>query len=384
MAIIFFLLALSALVIIHELGHYFAARIFGIGAEEFGFGFPPRIIGIVKDGGKWKIVGGKDQKEYKKTIWSLNWLPLGGFVRIKGEQEGHEHDADSILMKPIWQRVIVIGAGVFMNWLLAATLFTALFAIGTTAYLDALPAGALVQNAAISVTEVLPGSPADTSGIQAGDKIVSLDGTTSKDANSLSSSIGQSGTRVVLLVVNRNGQQKTFSVTPTYLKEVGHTGIGIGLADVGTVSLPFFSAVKNGVLMTWELTKDIVLALGGMLGDLFIHHQVPQDVSGPVGIAVIASDVAKQGIAPFIQFAAILSINLAVINLLPIPALDGGRILFLIIEKIRRKPMKRNVEIGIYNVAFFVLIALVLLVTVHDLGRYGGEIVGGAKSLVGM
>jgi regulator of sigma E protease len=384
MAFIFFLLVLSALVIFHEFGHFFAARIFGIKAEEFGFGFPPRMIGIVKDGKRWKVIGASDTKEYKNTIWSLNWLPLGGFVRIKGEQEDHAHDSDSILMKPIWQRIIVLGAGVFMNWVLATLLFAAIFIAGTPTYLDGLPSGAHVADRSIVVTKVLPNSPAATAGIQLGDKILQLNGATSKDAESVSGGIGAAGTSAITLLITHDGTQKTVTVTPTFIQDVGRTAVGIGLADVGTVSLPPLTAVKDGALMTVTLTKEIVLALGGMLGDLFVHHQVPQEVSGPVGIAVMAGDVAKQGIAPFLQFAGILSVNLAVINLLPIPALDGGRILFLLIEAIRRKPMKRSLEVGIYNIAFLLLIVLVLLVTARDLSRYGGQIIGGAKSLVGM
>jgi len=384
MAILFFILVLSALVIFHEFGHYFAARIFGIKAEEFGFGFPPRIFGIVKDGKRWKIIGARDRKEYKRTIWSLNWLPLGGFVRIKGEQPEHANDSDSILMKPIWQRIVVVSAGVFMNWVLATLLFTTIFIMGTPTYLEDVPRDAQISSQYIAVTRVLEGSPADAAGIKTGDKILQINGAAPKDAATLSEGIGKSDIHPIALSIDQSGTQKTVTITPVYLTEVGHTGIGIGLADIGMVSLPPLTAVKDGALMTVTLTQDIVFALGGMVRDIFIHHEVPQEVSGPIGIAVIAGDIAKQGITPFLQFAGILSVNLAVINLLPIPALDGGRILFLLIEAIRRKPMKRSLEVGIYNIAFLLLIALVLLVTVRDLSRYGGEIVGGAKSLVGI
>jgi regulator of sigma E protease len=133
-----------------------------------------------------------------------------------------------------------------------------------------------------------------------------------------------------------------------------------------------------------SLTKAIILAFIDIFRQLFVSRTVPEDVSGPVGIAVIAGRIAKQGFTPFLQFAGMLSVNLAVINFLPIPALDGGRALFLVIEKLRRKPLSRKLEIGIHNVAFLLLILLIILVTVRDLSRYGGVIVDGVKGIAGM
>lgn len=384
MDFLFFLLFLSLLVIIHELGHFLAARMFGIKAEEFGFGFPPRIFGFVKDGSRWKMIGAKDDAEYSNTIWSLNWLPLGGFVRIKGEQEDGINDRDSIHAKPIWQRIIVIAAGVFMNWMLAFVLFSIVLAVGTLSSLEDLPAGARVTDRAIGITQVLPGSPADRSGLIVGDTVLSMNGVAPTSSMALRDAIQTEKTRELTLVIRRGSEQQTVTTTPAYVSDIQRVGLGIGLTDVGHVSFPLPQAIVNGFSMTLGLTKAIILAFGGILRDLVIHRTVPPDVSGPVGIAVVAGQIVKQGIMPFVQFAAMLSVNLAVINVLPIPALDGGRLVFLVLEKIRRKPMSRKLEIAVHNVAFILLIVLIIAVTARDLSRYGGMIVGGVKGIVGM
>ena len=369
MSFIFFFLALSVLVLIHEAGHYLAARFFGIKAEEFGFGFPPRLLGFVKDHGKWKRVGLKDQGGYPGTIWSINWLPLGGFVRIKGENPGHENETDSLSAKPIWQRLIVMAAGVIMNWLLAIVLFSVVFWVGTTAYLENVPAGAVVRDQAIAITEILPQAPAGAAGLMAGDHILRLNGQDVRTADETRKLIQDQGTNVMHLTLVRDKATQEIDVTPAYLTDIGRTGIGVGLADVGTISLPPLSALRAGTVMTGQLTKAIVIGFGDIIRGLVTQRSVPAGVSGPVGIAIMAKDVAAQGVTPFLQFLGLLSVNLAVLNFLPIPALDGGRAFFLIIEAIRKKPFNRAWEAGMHNIAFLLLLMLIALITVRDLGH---------------
>ncbi len=384
MTLIIFLLVLSVLVLIHELGHFLAAKIFGVKTFEFGFGFPPRALGFVKDRGRWKRVKNGDQTEYKRTIWSINWLPFGGFVRLKGEQEDGIGDADSMAVKPIWQRLIVIAAGVAMNWALAAFLFFIAFSFGVTALLDELPASAKVEGRATVITQVLPSSPASEAGIEAGDEIRAIAGTSPTDEKNARELIGAKGTEPFALKVKRGQQEIDINVSPRVIQEIGKPGLGIGLADVGQVSFAPHQAALQAVYMTYAMTKAVLWAFGGIFKDLLVKQEVTQDISGPVGIAVMTGQVARQGLMPLLQFAATLSVNLAVINFLPIPALDGGRVLFLAIEKIRRRPVSRKLEIAIHNVAFILLILIIVLVTARDLFRYGGMIVGAAKGLVGM
>jgi regulator of sigma E protease len=158
-------------------------RFFGVKAEEFGYGFPPRAIGIVKTAQGWKQVSGRDRAFYKNTIWSLNWLPLGGFVRLKGESGDGEGEPDSFLTKPGWQKFIILAAGVAMNWLLAAVIFSFGFSVGVPAELDGLPNSAIVSNQHIEIVEVVGKSAAETSGLLTGDKILTINGQVPKDAD---------------------------------------------------------------------------------------------------------------------------------------------------------------------------------------------------------
>lgn len=385
MTLIIFLLVLSVLVLIHEAGHYVAARLFGVKADEFGYGLPPRVIGFVRVGKKWKKVGRKDDKEYANTIWSLNWLPLGGFVRIKGENGEGEHDTDSFHVKPIWQRILILAAGVLMNWFLAMVLFSIGLMIGAPAVLDELPPGAVVEKREVTIIEALPGTPAADAGIQAGDVLVRVG---PEDAPSLERArqlIGDQGTRSFTLQIRRDGVDQFINITPVYLEKAQRTGIGVGLVDTGVVRYPFFRAIQGGVLLTWGYTKAVILTFTDLFRELIQGRtDTASQVTGPVGIAVTTGHIAKQGFIALVQFTAILSVNLAVVNFLPIPALDGGRAVFLIVEGFRRKAMNRRTEALIHNISFLILISLILLVTVRDVGRYGGVIIGGLKGLIGM
>lgn len=384
MSLLLFLLVLSVLVLIHEAGHYVAARLFGVKADEFGYGFPPRMIGFVKENGKWKRVGRKDRTAYKNTVWSINWLPLGGFVRIKGEQPGEEDGKDSFHNVSVWKRVIILAAGVTMNWILAIVLFFAVFLVGANTIVDELPAGAIVHDHAVRITQVLKGSPADTAGLLPNDVVVAIDGAVPPTYTDAQKMIAEKGERQIDLTIRRNGTEQHVTATPAFVKEADRVALGIGIADIGKVTLPPGQAFLSAVKVTFGYTKLILFGFGAIFRDLVLGRGVDEGVSGPVGIAVMTGQVAQEGIMPLLQFAAILSINLAVVNFLPIPALDGGRVLFLIIEKARRKPMSRNLEATVHNIAFLVLIGLILLVTVRDIGKFGGVIVDGAKGLVGL
>lgn len=384
MALIYFLIVLSVLVLIHEVGHFVTARLFGVKADEFGYGFPPRILGFVKEKGRWKRVSARDHGSYKNTIWSLNWLPLGGFVRIKGEQADGQNDADSFHTQPAWVRVIILAAGVSLNWILAAVLFSFVFAIGTNAVLEDLPSGAVVTERSIRLTQVMVKSPAEKAGLLPNDIILSIDGVVPVSYEQAGELIGERSEKTFEIQFQRADQTLTAKVTPAYLASLDRKAIGVGLAEVGHVTFPPLTALKVGLTVSVGYTKAIVLTFRDLLKDLVMRRPVAQEFSGPVGIAVLTGQFAEQGIIPLLQFCAILSLNLAVINFLPIPALDGGRVLFLLIEKIRRRPMSRRLEALIHNVAFIILIILILLVTVRDIAHYSGTIVGGLKGLVGM
>lgn len=352
LTIIIFLLVLSVLVFVHEFGHFITAKKSGIRVDEFGFGFPPRLFGIKKG----------------DTIYSVNLIPLGGFVRIKGEDGSGKSDPDSFAAKSIGRRMVIILAGVIMNVVLTAVLLSIGALVGMPRVIDGEIRFGKVRDAQIQVVSILPGSPAERAGIETGDVIISANGKEYIEVEELRAHI--SANSAVNFKLKRNGQELELSASTELLPQVARVGIGVGLLKTGIVSYPWYIAPWKGVSETGFYIKEITFAFGRILGDLFLGQPVSVDLSGPVGIAVIAGKVARLGFIHLLQFAALLSINLAFINVLPFPALDGGRMLFLAIEGAFRKPVSRKVEAIIHNIGFVILIMLVLLVTYRDLVRY--------------
>jgi regulator of sigma E protease len=384
-AIIVFVIILSVIVFIHELGHFMMARYFGVKCDEFGFGLPPRIIGIVKnDENKWEIVKGKSRKEYRRMILSLNWIPVGGFVAIKGENGEDKESTDSFGNRPIWQRISMVSAGVIMNVVLAFAILTFGFLVGLPSVTDNLPAGAQVTDPQIQVFTVLEDSPAGLAGIEPGDTIEEINGTTFTKTEELQAYIQDHQEDEMNIILSRQGDEVSIDVTPVVLEETGEIGVGVGLADIGLVSYPVHWAVIRGAESTIYLTKAVVLAFYELFKNIIVKQEVAVGLSGPVGIAVLTGKFARMGFAYVLQFAALLTINLAVINFLPFPALDGGRVLFLMIEKIRRRPIPQKIEAAIHNTGFLLLLVVLALVTFRDIAQASDKIISGIKSLIGM
>ncbi len=383
-SVIAFLVILSGLVLLHELGHFIVARIFGVKADEFGFGFPPRAIGFVKENGKWKLVSRTDRTRYKNTVWSLNWLPLGGFVRLKGETPEEAGDADSLLAKNGWQKFAILAAGVTMNWLLAAGIFSVGFMIGVPAVVDGLPSSAIVSDTKVQIMNVVPETAAAKAEIRPGDELLSIDEVAIPDAETARTELGARSVEgaELALVVTRGTEQIEIKVRPEYLAQLDRVALGIALADTATVRFPFFVAIGEGVTLSARYTWMIVQGFGQLIRGLF-NGQASAELSGPVGIAVMTGGIVQQGGWAVAQFAAILSLNLAVINFLPIPALDGGRAVFVALEGIRRKKNNIRTEAIVHQIGFLTLMLIVLLVTIQDLRRYGGTIWQGILGLFG-
>lgn len=353
--IIIFVLILLALVLVHEWGHFFAARRLGIGVEEFGFGFPPRLASL----------------EHKGTRFSFNWLPLGGFVKLKGESGSNIQDADSFAAQKPWRRVIVLVAGVTMNIVLAFVLLSAGFMVGVPVSLEESQVSQ-AKDVKIQIAMISENSPAAQAGLAAGDAIISLNGEKLYSLSDIQNYIASHASAPIKVVYERLGEEKSVSVQPVFLPEVPDRAVmGVSLLQTGVLSYPWYEAIWNGAKSTVFLTKEIVFAFAGLFKSLFVNRQVPSDLSGPVGIAVLTGQVVDLGFAYIVQFAALLSINLALINILPFPALDGGRVLFVIIEKIRRKPTDAKVEALIHNLGFAFLMILVVLITYRDIVRLG-------------
>ena len=386
LTIITFILVLSLLVFVHELGHFITARRFGIRAEEFGFGFPPRGVGLYKnDQGKWKIVwGSKEVKDCPTTVYSLNWIPMGGFVKIKGEDGEFETETDSFAGKKIWQRAVVLSAGVSMNVLLAIVLISFGLMIGMPQDLEALAPGAKVESRQIQVIHVLPNTPANKAGVVVGDAIVSIDGQAFSAYQDLQKYVDERTGKNLIYQIKHEGAVKDYPITPEKMAETGRGGIGVALVETGIVRYPWYRAVWEGTKNTFELIGVIITAFYELFKSLILGKGVTAEVAGPVGIAALTGQAARMGFIYLLQFAALLSLNLAIINFLPLPALDGGRVLFLIIEKLKGRPMKREVEAVIHNIGFVLLMVLVTIVTFRDVLKFGDKFIGLWHRIVGL
>ncbi len=380
--IIVFLLVLSVLVFAHELGHFCTARLFGVKAEEFGFGFPPRAIGWYRNRyGKWQKVAGNRSVESleasenealhpaaKATIYSLNWLPLGGFVKIKGENGGDKDEGDSFGSKSIGRRIVILSAGVIMNVILAWFLFSVGYMIGLPQSSDSVSKHARISASQVMVQEVLPQSAAATAGLKAGDAILRINDVGVTSEKILQDAVAASAGKETQLLIDRGGKEQVVKVTPP-VKEGGRATIGIAIYSSGLVSYPFFIAIWEGAKTTGWILQQIVLAFINLFSQIFHGDNVGDQFAGPVGIANITGQAARLGFTYLLQFMALLSLNLAIINILPFPALDGGRIFFLLIEKVKGKPVRKEVEALIHNIGFLLLIALIILITYKDIAK---------------
>lgn len=374
LTLIVFILVLSLLVFVHEMGHFLTARKLGTRAEEFGFGFPPRVWGIYKNReGKWKQVwGGKEVKDVPGTIYSINWIPLGGFVNIKGQDGEHGNDSDSFSSKPIWKRAIMLSSGVIMNIVLAAVLFSIGFMIGLPQGVDNLDERAQVSERKVQIIQVLPDTPAQEAGLKMADIVLSVDGQKfTRDAD-LQAFTGQRQGQELNYKIQRGNEVLDFKISPK-LTEAGEVEIGIGIINTGLVKYPWYLSIWKGIKISIILVWVIIVAFYELIKNLIIGQPVGVDIAGPVGIASMTGQFARMGFVYLLQFTALLSVNLAVINFLPIPALDGGRVLFLIIEKIKGSPIKREVEAVIHNTGFLLLMLLVLFITFKDIARFGDK-----------
>ena len=416
--ILVFIFVLGLLVFVHELGHFVMAKSFKMGVDEFGFGFPPRLVGFKKG----------------DTTYSLNWIPIGGFVKITGENgqlpidemadnyreqakaeeidekalteeatyvkkmfhgfnekdyaalesnrkkyeyladimssEKDKLDKNAFFTKPIWQRFIVLFAGVFMNIVLCAVLLSAGYMIGFPSATGDLPAGAQVSNEQIIVMQTEPDRPAEAAGLQTGDVIKEVNGQPITTVEEFRNATQENEGKAMAMTIKREGETQEISATPEKLDE-GTVGIGAYLTESGLVKLPWYSAIWTGIRQTGMIIYLIFSTLISLVASAFTGQtEVLESVSGPVGIAVLANQAADLGFIYLLQFTALLSVNLAIFNLLPLPALDGGRIIFLVVEKIRRKPVSQKIEGMVHTIGFATLILLLGLVTVRDISKF--------------
>lgn len=365
MSIIIFIIILSILVMLHELGHFIAAKRAGIGVEEFGFGLPPRAWG----------------RKVGETIYSINWLPFGGFVRLVGEDptDKRKDAKNSFYTKSLWQRTQVVVAGVFMNFVLAFVIFyVVVFALGFKVSLPQIVEHQFKfvnQSKQVLVADIAPNSAADAAGIAMGDSIIAVNSQNISTIEDLQKIIRVNENKQVSLVLENpvNNKTRTVFVTPKYSDEVKAPVIGVSLGELAVLN---YDTPVQKIFSGFIHSYNTVVYSGKIFGQLIGYSVTERDitpvqegVSGPVGIAQITGQAVALGPLSVLQLMGLLSLNLAVINVLPIPALDGGRFFFIIVEAITRRKIHPTFEKWTHTIGFAVLLALIVLVTFNDIAK---------------
>lgn len=344
--VLLFIAILSILVLVHEGGHFLAAKRAGVRVHEFGLGFPPRIAG----------------RRRGDTLYSINALPFGGFVRIEGEDGKVQSDDPerSFATKPARTKLQILLAGVFMNWVLAALLLGVV-----QAFPHPIPSG-------VGFEEVRQDSPAAAAGIAAGDALLRMaaaDGSAVAPRNvyEASSFIRQHRGSEVVFTLARGEETIRLSAVPRPDPPEGEGWLGVRFAQESeTVAYPWYEAPWRGVLVAGSLTTTLLGAFGDLIGQLATEGRPPEDISGPVGIAALTGEVRSLGTIALLSFIALISLNLAILNALPFPALDGGRVIVVFIEALLRRPLPQKAIGFVHAAGFVALILLIIAVTVKD------------------
>lgn len=363
MTIILFIVVLAILILTHEVGHFVTAKWAKIRVDEFGLGLPPKIWGVKKG----------------ETTYSINWLPLGGFVKIFGEDPNDENtfgpdSARSLVNRPKWIQAIVLVAGVTLNLVLAWVLISVNLGLGMPAGLDKLPEGLNIKNESLSIVNVLKDSPADKAGLKMGDQLISLSAGEEKIDNLSVETVHDFTKRFPDQAIKVEFQRPDASgrSVVTVIPKLGVTSdgaaIGIATQKIGMVSTSWWQAPFYGLFFTYHLIINTFLAFGYFFASIFSSgREALSAIAGPIGIYSLISDASRLGFVYLLNFTALISINLAILNLLPFPALDGGRLLFVGIEAVIRRPIKPKIANILNTVGFVLLILLMLVIAISDI-----------------
>lgn len=358
MSIIIFILILAVLIIVHEYGHFIVAKKHGIRVDEFGLGYPPRAKVLFKR---------------KGTLFTLNWIPFGGFVKIFGEDPNDEslngeNKTQALTSKSRIAQASVMFAGPFFNFLFAWAIVLAVLFIGLPSSVDSKNQKYISDTKTV-ITEVISDSPAANSEILVGDSVtkVEFEGMTYTSIQDVDFSESKSKDKILHLIILRDDVSLEKEVSIGEFMVNGKPGIGIGLQDVGIYKPPFFKAILESFRVTGGMIYQIVFGLGSLILDAFRGQADISNLTGPVGIVSLVGDASNLGAVYLLMFIALISVNLGVINLLPFPALDGGRILFLVVEKIKGGPISPKVANTLNSVGFLILIGLMLFITFRDI-----------------
>ncbi len=367
MSFLIFILVLGVLIFVHELGHFLSAKKFGVRVDEFALGFPPRLF----------------SRRFGGTDYSINAIPIGGYVKIFGEEaesmekksfsEGGEAGRKGKKMTDIsrLKQAIVLFSGILGNMFFAWFLLSAGFMYGLPTSAGG-PFSESISNRNLIITAIMSDSPAEEAGLKAGDKILSvktgnyfLENPTSKETSDLISSSAE-GQQIFVSIERKEGTLEIPILAKEGLVE-GKKGIGIAMEFAGILKLPIHKAVLAGGYATWSMTESTITGIYHLLRDTFLGVADLSSITGPVGIAGMVGDASRAGFVNLLLLTVLISINLAVINLLPFPALDGGRLIFLAIEGVFGRPLNAKFSRYANQLGFFILIALMAVITYKDI-----------------
>lgn len=349
-AAVAFLVLLLVLILIHEGGHALLARLMGVRVEEFGFGFPPRLL----------------SRRVGETVYSVNALPIGGFVRLTGEDDADADDPRSFAAQPRGQRALIIAGGILANLALAVVAFTLVAGFGIDVPLG--QTDRTVTNRRVEIVELQDTPVLRTTNIQPGDALLAVDAVPVETAADAAEKVRGFAGEKLMLTVRRGTETKEIVLNFSPPKAAGDR-VGLALLDVGTTRIPWSQAPLEGIRMTSRTMQLTVVGIGRTVRDAIVSRQAPKDLAGPVGIASITGVVAKRGFVPFLELLGVLSVNLALVNALPIPALDGGRLLFILFEALGIRGLRGRPERLAHTIGLIVLLALLAFITFGDVQR---------------
>jgi len=353
--IVFF--SLIFLIVAHEFGHFILAKKFGVDVEEFGIGYPPRIFG----------------KKIGQTFYSINLLPFGAFVKVRGEM-GEVSDSKSFAGKTILQRFLIILGGVLIFWMISWILISASMKLGTPV---SIPDEEGVSQSKVQIIAIAKNSPAEKEGLKTGDFILKIKTKEAEIGNITKVKEVQDFTnsnlgKEILLTIERGREIFEKKIVPRENPPEGEGPMGIVLTRITLLSFPWYRVPIEGLKATFNLTLSILKSIPKLIFEILSKRKIPAGVEivGPVGIFSLSSQMVSLGLNYYLRFLALISIYLAVFNILPIPALDGGKILFLGIEFIRKKPVSPKIEQKVTAVFFAFLVFLMILVTIKDILKF--------------
>ena len=350
LSIIYFILILGLIVLVHEFGHFIFSKMFHVHVYEFAIGMGPKIWSSEKLREKRKKKG----KKVSETIYSIRLIPIGGFNQLAGEglEEDKNVKQENLLTgRPAWQRFLIMFFGAGNNFILALIILL----------LSALIYGS--RDLSTVIPKIITDSPMDIAGVKDGDKILSINNKKTKTLDDMQLYLALAGDEETKFVIERNNQKYTYNVTPLTGEEKEAAGYSFGIQYNNNLEKGFIPAIKYSFVKFYSITRQIFITIK----ELFTGGVSVNQLSGPVGIYSAVDQTRVAGFYSVLSLIALLSINVGVMNLLPFPAFDGGRILFLIIEKIKGKPVKPETENLIHNIGFYLLLALLVYVTINDI-----------------